>query len=489
MQLIGYIQGDCSPSYTLIQSQIEPSKTVLELRDNIGNQCGEGINTRFLRVWKLNCPIPENGRIDDTLTTAASDLPNFATAPKPLDRVGSIFGQPPDCHVHIIVERTSNLGTKRKNENNDSGLHPKRQFTCADRASGCSSVITHPSEEHLAALDERLRTLEDDPEYYSNPANFFQLTFPNFCPPKQFSLSDEHQFSYMGRMAFAEVWRYIDSFEFECNSRLDRLFILGSQGAGVSHILAAVACLLYRLEKTVVYLPDAARMLKDPLEYIKCALLCAFARPGDVYHYYDLIRRIQSRKDLEDFCWLMRPMHMYIIVDGMEAIWPDEFDDGEAPPEERVNSMLTLLRTLHHGHYAITAASANRRTMEMAGRRQVALATVKLWGGMTENEMGHWWTHHHTDLPDLNPEDRGKIEQFTGRLPLLLRPLLDIGSPATRSFKDVELAFWEHPDFLTVKSNVLGFGRKAVMKCRTAEFADQACYDVVCVSSSAYIRL
>jgi hypothetical protein len=53
--------------------------------------------------------------------------------------------------------------------------------------------------------------------------------------------------------------------------------VYGTDGYGKFHILAALACLLVRQKETVVYLPDCRAMLREPLEYLRNALLFAFA--------------------------------------------------------------------------------------------------------------------------------------------------------------------------------------------------------------------
>jgi len=47
-------------------------------------------------------------------------------------------------------------------------------------------------------------------------------------------------------------------------------------GYGKSHILAAFTCMLYRQGKRVVFLSLTA-VLRNPVLYIRSALLCAFA--------------------------------------------------------------------------------------------------------------------------------------------------------------------------------------------------------------------
>jgi len=81
----------------------------------------------------------------------------------------------------------------------------------------------------------------------------------------------------MSREAFEEAYGYVPSLRLD---GLSSLYIYGTMGYGKSYILAALACLLYRQGKRVVFIPDCRAMLINPLLYIKCALLCTFANPS-----------------------------------------------------------------------------------------------------------------------------------------------------------------------------------------------------------------
>lgn len=68
--------------------------------------------------------------------------------------------------------------------------------------------------------------------------------------------------------------------------------------------------------------------------------------------------------------------------------------------------------------------------------------------------MEQWWIHHQGKVPIFEDGDKAKVEDLTGRIPLLLRPLLDF---AEKPFHDIEQKFWMHRDLAAVGVNVTLF--------------------------------
>lgn len=72
--------------------------------------------------------------------------------------------------------------------------------------------------------------------------------------------------------------------------------------------------------------------------------------------------------------------------------------------------------------------------------------------------MKQWWGHHEGKLPVFEPEsDKDRVEDLTGRIPLLLQPLL--GWKGQR-FGSIEQQFWHHRELAVVKKNILDFDRR-----------------------------
>ena len=68
--------------------------------------------------------------------------------------------------------------------------------------------------------------------------------------------------------------------------------------------------------------------------------------------------------------------------------------------------------------------------------------------------MKQWWCHHRGKVPIFEHDDKARVEDLTGRIPLLLRPLLNF---AKKPFHDIEREFGEHRDLATVGVNVRVF--------------------------------
>ena len=76
--------------------------------------------------------------------------------------------------------------------------------------------------------------------------------------------------------------------------------------------------------------------------------------------------------------------------------------------------------------------------------------------------MEAWWGHYRSDVPNFETDaDRMEVEELTGRIPLLLRPLLRFGS---HNFRTVEDNFWMEPDLLAVGKNIRDFASRTKSK-------------------------
>lgn len=65
-----------------------------------------------------------------------------------------------------------------------------------------------------------------------------------------------------------------------------------------------------------------------------------------------------------------------------------------------------------------------------------------------------WWRNHQNELPIFEDGDKARVEDLTGCIPLLLRPLFEW---ANRPFRDIEQNFLAHSDLDFVRENVRDF--------------------------------
>jgi len=77
-----------------------------------------------------------------------------------------------------------------------------------------------------------------------------------------------------------------------------------------------------------------------------------------------------------------------------------------------------------------------------------------MMGGMSAVEMKWWRVHHEAQVPTCDDVDKARVEDLTGCIPLLLRPLLRFGG---KSFCEVEQDLWAHADLAVIRDNVSKF--------------------------------
>lgn len=68
--------------------------------------------------------------------------------------------------------------------------------------------------------------------------------------------------------------------------------------------------------------------------------------------------------------------------------------------------------------------------------------------------MKQWWINQEKKVPILGDDEKAGVEDLTGRIPLLLRPLLHF---AEKPFDEIKTEFWMHRDLVAVKENVFEF--------------------------------
>lgn len=183
----------------------------------------------------------------------------------------------------------------------------------------------------------------------------------------------------MGREEFKKAYNYVSSLKLD---GLSNLYIHGTMGYGKSYILAALACLLYRQGKRVVFIPDCRAMLIEPLVYIKCALLCTFANPS-LKEEREWIRACASVSELGAFCHSLDRSTLYFIVDQVNAFDEsapnmDKIPDGDKEAGQKIINHLSA------GHFLITSASANYQTARYMAQKQTGEEKMSVKGGMTE---------------------------------------------------------------------------------------------------------
>jgi energy-coupling factor transporter ATP-binding protein EcfA2 len=174
----------------------------------------------------------------------------------------------------------------------------------------------------------------------------------------------------MGRSQFRKLHERIQAPSFLLFD--ERLYFYGSSGSGKSHILAALACLLIRQGKQVVYVPDCGALVDDWMGAMQTAFCFTFPK------YYETIASFRTVDELLRFSKAFTN-RLYIIVDQLNAL--EVHGDLRAQEKREATRLLWQITSRHH---FIFSASANEQSNQMAEQKQARTTVIKLLGGMDD---------------------------------------------------------------------------------------------------------
>jgi len=156
------------------------------------------------------------------------------------------------------------------------------------------------------------------------------------------------------------------------------MFIYGTIGWGKSHLLAAMACLLLRKGRKIVFLPDCKMMLHDPVDYFRSALLLTYAAEPAVQAQVACLGTVEG---VISFC--KRHHDLTYIIDQFNALEQDmKKDDAETLEKKAIARRLIDHATFDRA--LVKAASANNFTARVIHDKQLNMNIQTLFGGMTQ---------------------------------------------------------------------------------------------------------
>jgi len=169
-----------------------------------------------------------------------------------------------------------------------------------------------------------------------------------------------------------------------------RYFFHGTLGAGKSHLLAALACLLMREGRIVVYVPDCSELLADPKEYFRTALEFAYDSREYARSYLKALRREVvmehiALERLSDFCnKTLEKDTAFFIVDQANA-----FDDDTVPGSHRFSNkkkkqIRNLLDASSAKHLKLESSTANYKHAWTDLLRETSERRIGLYRGLDE---------------------------------------------------------------------------------------------------------
>lgn len=199
----------------------------------------------------------------------------------------------------------------------------------------------------------------------SDPAKTFKLPFPFVYDllPCRFDVDAQWQFTYMGREIFKELQKMFESIRRD--PRCSAIWLYGTQGYGKSHILASMVCYLVSKGQKVVYIPDCAECRKDPVRYIRAAMLFAWVEEDN--KIYEILE-LDTLEKMGDFFEASRDL--VFVYDQLNALETD-------------HNILKWLTRFRLPHKAILSSSANYESYLETCHRQSSERTLSVYGGLT----------------------------------------------------------------------------------------------------------
>ena len=229
----------------------------------------------------------------------------------------------------------------------------------------------------------RSQTPEDPLDLAAPAEKLIVLPFPSLLPtlPRgRFDLDRESNWGYMAREKFKELLQGADE---PLEDPDAGLWFYGTIGYGKSHLLAALVCYLLSTGSQVIYIPDCEQCLRDPIEYVRAAMVLAWAgNPALQMKILDLETRLDILQFFNDRategCWIV------FVVDQMNALEPIG-DNSESDDDLRnKESLEAWLYECSSQHMTIVGLSANNISFPRLQQSQRNYLRVNAYGGLTE---------------------------------------------------------------------------------------------------------
>ncbi|CCX10493.1 Similar to predicted protein [Laccaria bicolor S238N-H82]; acc. no. XP_001880984 [Pyronema omphalodes CBS 100304] len=274
--------------------------------------------------------------------------------------------------------------------------------------------------EHTAKiLNSKIHRLPVEVEEFCDPWNreYLPFPFPGMIP-LHFKLDNDRQFFYYGRTDFRLLYEKVILLN---PYQTKNLAVYGPFGGGKSHMLAALVCLLGRLKKTVVYIPDC-HGLNTPsrYSYLIQALVFAFANDHLLGEKITELARIcednSDPKELEpkviSFCNEAASKGQFILFVLDQA---DSLDENSSK----------IIRHIITPHMTITCSNKKSVDCQLYVPAQ---ASLFITGELDEEEMEAWWGDEQQLWDNIDLDHLTYLENFTERIPEFLSQLSEVGN-------------------------------------------------------------
>jgi len=234
--------------------------------------------------------------------------------------------------------------------------------------------INGSSDHHSHSVDSLTGAIDK----LSDPTFERRLPFPfvGFEAPARFNVqnADRGDWSYVGREKLKTL--VLELKKVRMSGVYSTLWLYGTQGYGKSHLLAAlVCCLAAQDEQRVVYIPTCQTLLENPVNYVRSAMLFAWADHAAIQKE---IMTLNTERDIEDFFDYQRLQcnsDVIFVVDQMNAL-----KDSTAKAS-RTKEWLTHLAS---GHKRVYSSSANYKDYLDQSVTENQNSVLLVYGGLTK---------------------------------------------------------------------------------------------------------
>jgi NACHT domain len=211
-------------------------------------------------------------------------------------------------------------------------------------------------------------------EKLSNPIFEHKLPFPFIgIVPKRFKVDKKTGiWPYEGRIKFRKLLEELTIVRGSLSESI--VWLYGTQGYGKSHLLAVLVCYLAAQDERVVYIPDCREWLQNPVEYIKKAMLFAWA---DDTTTQEKIETLVTETKIDTF--FERQKNVLVVSDQLNALTGSDCSSEEM--NERASLRKWLMR-LTSDHTAVFSSSANYREFIRQADLQSPHRFVRVYGGL-----------------------------------------------------------------------------------------------------------
>lgn len=332
------------------------------------------ITAEYFELWKVDIPVDS-----ENLGTVISfdDIARYGgTILAPTKSIGSTFGYSVNFNIRVLV-RVQPPAITSEIDIHKIGVYNLDFFFVIEH----NYLNIHNYLDKARRIMENIKKLSYDRKVYSDPKNFLRLPFPfpgAIKPADRFAL-DNGLFTFMGRRKFDNILTQIEALKPDDNFM--RMFIYGTAGYGKSHILAAMACLLLREEKRVVFLPDCRKLAVENIDYIKHALFLTYA------HDETKLREIGACNNLDQikkFCKSLGEK-LYFFIDQMNALDPNS--DTLIAPDKK-SEIMDAIGEMTYRHFCIKSSSANYSSLRYFNQKQTSEVKIAFFGGYDKVRLG-----------------------------------------------------------------------------------------------------